>query len=127
MPAIATPKIPACEPWTLTELLDHEKEVTGMFMSGHPLDHFKFEITHYGITQLGEFNEIKEAVTLQSNPGKPGAWPAWSSMPNTASAKPANNLEALPSKTIPVKPSSCCGAKTIPAIPTTSKKAKTFS
>jgi DNA polymerase-3 subunit alpha len=70
MPAIATPKIAACEPWTLTELLDHEKEVTGMFMSGHPLDHFKFEITHYGITQLGEFNEIKEAVTLQSNPGK---------------------------------------------------------
>ncbi len=41
-----------------------------MFMSGHPLDHFKFEITHYGITQLGEFNEIKDAVALQSNPGK---------------------------------------------------------
>ncbi len=70
MPDIATPKIPNCEPWALTELLDHEKDVTGMFMSGHPLDHFKFEITHYGITQLGEFNEIKDAVTLQSNPGK---------------------------------------------------------
>ncbi|MDP4246589.1 MAG: OB-fold nucleic acid binding domain-containing protein, partial [Bacteroidota bacterium] len=70
MPDIATPKIPACEPWTLTELLDHEKEVTGMFMSGHPLDHFKFEILHYGITRLGEFNEIREAVNLQANPGK---------------------------------------------------------
>jgi DNA polymerase-3 subunit alpha len=70
MPDIATPKIPNCEPWSLTELLDHEKDVTGMFMSGHPLDHFKFEITHYGITQLGEFNEIKDAVALQSNPGK---------------------------------------------------------
>jgi len=70
MPDIATPKIPMCEPWSLTELLDHEKDVTGMFMSGHPLDHFKFEITHYGITKLGEFNEIKDAVTLQSNPGK---------------------------------------------------------
>jgi DNA polymerase-3 subunit alpha len=70
MPAIAMPKIPNCEPWSLTELLDHEKEVTGMFMSGHPLDHFKFEITHYGITRLGEFNEIKDAVALQSNPGK---------------------------------------------------------
>jgi len=70
MPDIATPKIPACEPWSLTELLDHEKDVTGMFMSGHPLDHFKFEITHYGITQLGEFNEIKDAVALQSSPGK---------------------------------------------------------
>ena len=71
MPEIAVPKIPNCEPWSLTELLEHEKEVTGMFMSGHPLDHFKFEITHYGITRMGEFNEVKEAVTLQSNPGKP--------------------------------------------------------
>ncbi len=41
-----------------------------MFMSGHPLDHFKFEITHYGITQLGEFNEIKDAVSTAGNPGK---------------------------------------------------------
>jgi DNA polymerase-3 subunit alpha len=67
---IQPPKIPACEGWTLTELLEHEKEVTGMFISGHPLDHFRFEIHHYGITTLGEFNEIKEAVTLQANPNK---------------------------------------------------------
>ncbi len=71
MPDVATPKIPTCEPWSLTELLNYEKEVTGMFMSGHPLDHFKFEITHYGITQLGEYNEVKDAVNLQANPGKP--------------------------------------------------------
>ena len=70
MPAVVPPKIANCEPWTLTELLEHEKEVTGMFMSGHPLDHFKFEIQHYGITRLGEFNEIKEAISLQANPGK---------------------------------------------------------
>jgi len=31
-----------------------------MFMSGHPLDHFHFEIQHYGITRLAEFNEIKD-------------------------------------------------------------------
>jgi DNA polymerase-3 subunit alpha len=70
MPDIVTPKIPVCEPWSLTELLDHEKDVIGIFMSGHPLDHFKFEITHYGITRLGDFSEIKEAVALQANPGK---------------------------------------------------------
>ena len=67
---IPAPKIPPCEPWSLTELLDHEKEVTGMFMSGHPLDNFKFEIRHYGLTNMQDFNEIKEAVTLQSNPHK---------------------------------------------------------
>ena len=67
---VQSPKIPNCEAWTLTELLNHEKDVTGMFMSGHPLDHFKFEINHYGIINLADFNEVKEAVTLQSNPGK---------------------------------------------------------
>ena len=68
---INTPKIPNCEMWTLTEKLGHEKEVTGMFMSGHPLDHFKFELQHYGIMQLSDFNECKESTTLAaSNAGK---------------------------------------------------------
>jgi DNA polymerase-3 subunit alpha len=31
-------------------------------MSGHPLDDFKFELTHYGISPLGEFLEIKNTV-----------------------------------------------------------------
>jgi DNA polymerase-3 subunit alpha len=70
MPEIATPKLPFCDPWSLTELLDFEKEVTGMFMSGHPLDHFKFELKYYGIIPLQDFNEIKEAVDLQPNPNK---------------------------------------------------------
>jgi DNA polymerase-3 subunit alpha len=61
---IQPPKIAACEPWTLTELLEHEKDVTGMFMSGHPLDHFKFELRHYGIMQLSDFNEYKDSSTL---------------------------------------------------------------
>jgi DNA polymerase-3 subunit alpha len=67
---VQMPKIPNCEPWTLTELLDHEKDVTGMFMSGHPLDHFKFELKYYGITKINDFNEIKDTLHLVSNPGK---------------------------------------------------------
>ena len=67
---VPQPKIPNCEPWTLTVLLDHEKEVTGMFMSGHPLDHFKFELKYYGITRISDFNEIKDTLHLQPNPGK---------------------------------------------------------
>jgi len=62
---IKTPTLPDCQPWPLTVQLDHEKEVTGMFLSGHPLDHFRFEINHYGITPLSEFNEIKEALQQQ--------------------------------------------------------------
>ncbi len=67
---VPQPKIGVCEPWTLTELLDHEKEVTGMYMSGHPLDHFKFELKYYGISKISDFNEIKETLHLQPNPGK---------------------------------------------------------
>jgi DNA polymerase-3 subunit alpha len=68
MPAVTPPKLPDCEPWTLTTLLDFEKEVTGIFLSGHPLDHFRFEMTHYGITPISEYNEFKEGISLQSNP-----------------------------------------------------------
>ncbi len=65
---IPTPKIQNCEEWTLTEKLDHEKEITGIFISGHPLDHFRFEMKHYKITPLAEFNEFKEAILLHANP-----------------------------------------------------------
>ncbi len=69
---VPIPKIPNCQPWTLTEKLEHEKDVTGMFMSGHPLDHFKFELKYYGIMPLSDFNEFKESSTLAAaNAGKP--------------------------------------------------------
>jgi DNA polymerase III subunit alpha len=68
---IPTPQLPKVEPWTLTELLDHEKDVTGMFMSGHPLDHFKFELKHYGFTPIAEFAEVKEAPQLSPKKNKP--------------------------------------------------------
>ncbi len=71
MMEIATPKLPPCPEWTLTELLEHEKDVIGIYLSGHPLDHFKFELKHYGITPLGEFNEFVEGISLQSNAAKP--------------------------------------------------------
>lgn len=65
MPEVETPRIPACEPWPLITLLGYEKEVTGMFMSGHPLDNFRFEIDHYGLTKLHEFAEIKDEMNPQ--------------------------------------------------------------
>ncbi len=62
------PKIQSCEEWTLTQKLDYEKEVTGMFISGHPLDHFRFEINYYKITPITDFNEFKDAIKLHHNP-----------------------------------------------------------
>ncbi len=68
---IPTPQLPKVDPWTLTETLEHEKDVTGMFMSGHPLDHFKFELTHFGFTNISDFNEVKEAPQLSPRKNKP--------------------------------------------------------
>ena len=62
MPDIVPPKLSPCPPWQLIEQLDFEKEVTGMYMSGHPLDNFKFELKHYNITPLADFLEIKKVI-----------------------------------------------------------------
>ena len=64
MPEIVAPKMPVCAPWQLVEQLDFEKEVTGMYMSGHPLDNFKFELKHYNITPLADYNDVKNAVGI---------------------------------------------------------------
>lgn len=61
---IPLPKLSECEEWPLTEKLNYEKEVTGMFMSGHPLDHHRFELQHYQLLEISEFNEIKNDTAL---------------------------------------------------------------
>ncbi len=58
---IKPPVIANCPQWSLTEKLEKEKEVTGIYLSGHPLDHYKFEFRHYGITSVEDFKEIKES------------------------------------------------------------------
>ncbi|MCL2028371.1 MAG: DNA polymerase III subunit alpha [Bacteroidales bacterium] len=40
---VADPQIPYCEPWSKIVELQNEKEVTGFFISGHPLDDYKLE------------------------------------------------------------------------------------
>ena len=67
---IPPPRIPDCNPWPLTVQLDYEKEVTGMFLSGHPLDNYRFEMKHYGITPIADFNEFRESIKIQPNPGR---------------------------------------------------------
>ncbi|HMR92435.1 MAG TPA: DNA polymerase III subunit alpha, partial [Chitinophagaceae bacterium] len=67
---IPEPRIPDCAPWPLTEQLNYEKEVTGMFLSGHPLDHYRFEMRHYGITSIADFNEFKDSIATQPNQGR---------------------------------------------------------
>jgi DNA polymerase-3 subunit alpha len=67
---IPVPKITDCPPWSLTQILDKEKEVTGMFLSGHPLDHFRFELRYYGMNPISEYNAHLAELSNLSNPGR---------------------------------------------------------
>jgi DNA polymerase-3 subunit alpha len=67
---IPQPKLADCTPWSLTEQLDYEKTVTGMYLSGHPLDHYLFEKQHYGITNISDLNDFRDSIALQNNKGK---------------------------------------------------------
>ena len=44
---IAEPIVPPCEDWSTMEKLSREKEVVGIYISGHPLDDFRFEIKYF--------------------------------------------------------------------------------
>jgi DNA polymerase-3 subunit alpha len=59
MPEIKPPELPGCEPWALHELLEKEKETIGIYLSGHPLDGYKAEMTYYGIIPINELENHK--------------------------------------------------------------------
>ncbi|WP_345084506.1 DNA polymerase III subunit alpha [Nemorincola caseinilytica] len=59
MPEIKPPTIPECDKWGLPELLDREKEVVGIYLSAHPLDGYKFEMTHYGMTAITDLEKLR--------------------------------------------------------------------
>lgn len=41
------PALPVCNEWGLIEKLKYEKDVIGIYLTSHPLDSYKFEITHF--------------------------------------------------------------------------------
>ncbi|MBC7408614.1 MAG: DNA polymerase III subunit alpha, partial [Arcicella sp.] len=45
--AIATPRIPQIEKWGQMEKLKFEKEVVGIYISGHPLDEYRLELDSF--------------------------------------------------------------------------------
>jgi len=61
---IPEPTIPAADKWSNLETLRREKEVVGIYISGHPLDDFKLELKHFCNV------EIKELVDRDKLIGK---------------------------------------------------------
>ncbi len=62
---IPAPAPPQCEPWSLLEKLDKEKDVTGIFISGHPLDDYRLEIENFITCSLEHIEEHKQKPNLQ--------------------------------------------------------------
>ncbi|NOY50849.1 MAG: DNA polymerase III subunit alpha [Chlorobi bacterium] len=51
--AVKDPEMPVCAEWLKPQLLKSEKEVTGFYISGHPLDDFKTTIQRYCNVEVG--------------------------------------------------------------------------
>src|SRR5690606_21692202 len=50
---------PKCDPWPLHEKLEKEKEVIGIYLSGHPLDSYKIEMNYFDIVPLSELDQVQ--------------------------------------------------------------------
>ena len=59
---IAEPEVPPCEDWGTMEKLAQEKEVVGVYISGHPLDDFKTEMKTFCNGNLAMFNSLENYV-----------------------------------------------------------------
>ena len=54
-------ELPECQPWSRMEQLKHEKEITGFYMTGHPLDDFKIEMQSFCTVTLEKLKaDMKE-------------------------------------------------------------------
>ncbi|MCB0806928.1 MAG: DNA polymerase III subunit alpha, partial [Bacteroidales bacterium] len=57
---IKDPELPVCAPWTKMEQLRNEKEITGFYMTGHPLEDFKNEIDNFCNVTITDIKNNKE-------------------------------------------------------------------
>ena len=59
---IAEPVVPPCEDWSTMEKLAKEKEVVGIYLSGHPLDDFKFEMKYFCNSKLESLKDLNNQI-----------------------------------------------------------------
>ena len=57
---IVDPTLPECAPWSKIDQLKNEKDVTGFYMSGHPLEDFKSEIDNFCNVTITDLKNNKE-------------------------------------------------------------------
>ena len=62
---VSNPIIPDSEPWPTIEKLAKEKEVVGIYISGHPLDDFKIEMESFCNGDVSVFKSPKDFVNKE--------------------------------------------------------------
>ncbi len=62
---IPEPVVPPCEDWGTMEKLRREKEVVGIYISGHPLDDFKKEIKAFCNSYVSAFQELDNYINRE--------------------------------------------------------------
>ncbi|CAH8284873.1 DNA polymerase-3 subunit alpha [Mariniflexile fucanivorans] len=62
---IAEPQVPPCEEWGTMEKLAREKEVVGIYISGHPLDDFRIEMNTFCNANLALFRDLETYVNRE--------------------------------------------------------------
>jgi DNA polymerase-3 subunit alpha len=53
------PPMPICDEWVRLDLLAREKQVVGIYISGHPLDDYAFEIKHNCNHSIEQFKDLE--------------------------------------------------------------------
>ncbi len=56
--SLQAPIAPNTHPWSTMEMLSKEKEVVGIYISGHPLDDYKFEINNFCNAELSTLRNL---------------------------------------------------------------------
>ena len=51
---VPEPALPECAEWELVERLKHEKELIGIYLTGHPLDNYSIEMKHFCTAKVEE-------------------------------------------------------------------------
>ena len=59
---IAEPVVPPCDEWNTMEKLAKEKEVVGIYISGHPLDDYKYEMCLFCNVKLAQLKNLENLI-----------------------------------------------------------------
>ncbi len=59
---IAEPVVPPCEDWSTMEKLAKEKEVVGIYISGHPLDDYRFAMQFFCNSKLEALKNLNAII-----------------------------------------------------------------